>query len=184
MMTAPHENKWPLWEELIFSTDLKFAKIFIKPPPKLNEVKSFKLVFRKQWSTIVNFCEESKLNIYDWLQPLNNYTANVEDYSISRIQIWDDFSEILQNFKSNLEECWKDSQKFGDNLRAGFWNDALDTIDQLKKDINYVERILNLQTSIINTTDIRDNLYNMSQKTINWKQRSVYKSGWLSETQK
>ena len=142
-------RKCPLWEELVFKTSLKFVKLFIKPPPKEEEVHTFYLAFRNQCSTVVKYYEESDTNHEERskFDNLEVYYHESQAYNITRIRVWQEYSEILEEFRAQLRENCKDSEGFGDTLRIGFCQEALDAIDNLELEIKHELEYINQQRS-------------------------------------
>lgn len=82
-------RKCPLCEELVFKSSLKFVKVYIKPPPKEDEVHSFSLAFRNQSSAVVKYYEDSDLD-HEEREKFDNLEVYYNDssaYNITRIRV-------------------------------------------------------------------------------------------------
>ena len=172
-------RKCPLWEELVFKSSLKFVKVYIKPPPKEEEVYSFSLAFRNQCSAIVKYYEDSDLD-HEERSKFDNLEVYYNDssaYNITRIRVWKEFEEIFSEFRTQLQENWKDSEGFGDTLRIGLWQEALDAINKLESEVKRELEYINQQrsTNENNMAEIDQSNKEFQQSNENLNKNSKFK---------
>ena len=145
-------RKCPLCEELVFKKTLKFVQVSIKPPPKENDTKTFKLAFRNQCSNIVKYYEETdnKKRNKSKFENLEVFYHSSPAYNITRIRVCQEFGDIFQNFQHQLTESWKESENLGDTLLVSLCQEAKEAIESLEKEIQeeleqiYQQRSLNV----------------------------------------
>lgn len=185
-------RKCPLCEELVFKNSLKFAKVFIKPPPEENEVRTFRLAFRNKCSTVVKYYEESDTGKEERpkFENLEVFYSDSDAYSITRIRVWQEYDLIFDEFRDQLRENCKESENLGDTLRVSLCQEALDAIDEFEKEIkDELEYIYQQRATKENNTAEIDQSEKESQQANNEHKlnnqphaQNVY--GCLADTQK
>lgn len=130
-------RKCPLCEELVFKDCLKFAKVYIKTPPVEKGKATFKLAFRNKASSVVKYYEESdsgkeERNKFENLEVFYN---DSEAYNITRIRVCQEYDLIFDQYRTRLNEDCKEAENLGDTFRVSFCQEALESIDELSKEI-------------------------------------------------
>jgi hypothetical protein len=187
-------RKCPLCEDIIHKRILKLVKVFIKPPPKENTIKKFRLAFRNKASTVVKYFEESDTGKEERskFKNLEVFYNDSEAYNICRIRVWKEYNSIFEEYRHQLIENCKESEGLGDTLRVGFIHDALESIDQLDKELtNELEIIYQQRATNVNNMDEIDQSNNANSEIIvqtkssaNSKMQDLGNYRWLADTQK
>lgn len=104
----------------MFKRTLKFAKVFIKPSPKDNEKRTFKLAFRNKASNVVKYFEESDTGNEERpkYEKLEVFYNDSDAYNITRIRVLKEYNLIFQSLRDQLDANIKDSENLGDTLRV------------------------------------------------------------------
>lgn len=162
-------RKCPLWEDIIHKRVLKLVKVFIKPPPKENTVRKFRLAFRNKASTVVKYYEESDTGKEERpkFKNLEVFYNDSAAYNICRIRVWKEYNAIFEEYKLQLTQNCKDSEGLGDTLRVGLIHDALESIDQLDKELSHeLEIIYQQRATNVNNMDEIDQSNNGNNESI------------------
>lgn len=156
-------RKCPLCEELVFKKSLRFAKVLIKPPPKENEKRTFKLAFRNKASSVVKYYEETDEGKEERpkYKNLEVLFSDSEAYNLTRIRVCVEYNLIFEDLKSQLVEDCKEAKSFGDTLRISLCHEALEAINLLeaniKKELEFVHQQLATKVNNMDEIDQSDN---------------------------
>lgn len=113
--------------------------MFIKPPPKENEPRTFKLAFRNQASTVVKYYEESDTGKEERpkFENLEVFYSDSATFTITRLRVCQEYDLIFRGIREQLVEDCKSSENLGDTLRVSLCQEALDAVDEIENEINY-----------------------------------------------
>lgn len=126
-------------------------EVFIKSPPKVDDVRTFQLSFRNQCSNVVKHLQEE----YLWheerpkFENLEVFYNSDPAYNLTRVRVCQEYDQIFETLRIQLHNCIRESESLGDTLRIDLCNEALEVIStiegEVKHELEYVyqQRSLN-----------------------------------------